>query len=77
LIEQERHAEAEPLLLEAYERMQPPQRQIIRKQQALERIVQLYEAWDAAEPGKGYAEQAAEWRAKLPTTRPLQPAPHP
>ncbi len=21
--------------------------------------------WDAAEPGKGYAEKAAEWRAKL------------
>jgi hypothetical protein len=30
------------------------------------RIVSVYEAWDAAEPGKGYAEQAAEWRAKLP-----------
>jgi len=22
-------------------------------------------AWDAAEPGKGYADKAAEWRAKL------------
>jgi hypothetical protein len=23
------------------------------------------ESWHAAEPGKGYAEKAAEWRAKL------------
>ena len=34
--------------------------------EALERIIKFYEAWDAAEPGKGYAEKAAEWRAKLP-----------
>lgn len=26
----------------------------------------LVDAWDAAEPGKGYAEKAAEWRKKLP-----------
>ena len=25
----------------------------------------LYESWDAAEPGTGYAEKAAEWQAKL------------
>jgi len=28
----------------------------------------LCESWDAAEPGKGYAEKAAEWRAKLDET---------
>jgi hypothetical protein len=28
-------------------------------------MVELYDSWDAAEPGKGYAEKAAEWRAKL------------
>ena len=28
-------------------------------------LVDLYESWDAAEPGKGYADKAAEWRAKL------------
>ena len=33
-----------------------------------DRLVQLYEAWDTAEPGKGYADKAAEWRAKLPVT---------
>jgi hypothetical protein len=25
-------------------------------------------SWDAAEPGKGYAEKAAEWREKLDET---------
>jgi hypothetical protein len=35
----------------------------------------LCAAWDKAEPGKGYAVKAAEWRAKLPATgaAPAQP----
>ena len=47
----------------------------------LEQSVRLYEAWHAAEPEKGYAAEAAEWRAKLEafnaTTQPAtsQPAP--
>ena len=32
----------------------------------MKRIMRLYEVRHAAEPGKGYDEQAAEWRAKLP-----------
>ena len=32
---------------------------------ALERPVRLYEVWDTAEPAAGYAEKAAEWRARL------------
>ena len=31
----------------------------------IEQLIALYESWIAAEPGKGYAEKAAEWRAKL------------
>ena len=38
---------------------------MIRKREALERVIKLYEAWDAAEPGQGHTERAAEWRAKL------------
>ena len=34
--------------------MQPPQRGRIRKREAQQRIVKLYEAWDATEPGTGY-----------------------
>jgi len=35
------------------------------KKAMLERFVRLYESWHAAEPGKGYAEKAAQWREKL------------
>jgi len=33
--------------------------------QALRHLVRLYESWDAAAPGEGYAQKAADWRAKL------------
>jgi serine/threonine protein kinase/tetratricopeptide (TPR) repeat protein len=61
-----RFAEAEPLLVGACEAIKdrgdvPP----ADKREALHRIVRLYESWDAAEPGKSYAEKAAEWRGKL------------
>ncbi len=36
-----------------------------RAQDTLNRVIDLYNAWHAAEPGKGYADKAAEWRAKL------------
>lgn len=61
-----RFAEAEPLLIESYDALhndagtKPKNRK-----EMLDRFVRLYESWDAAEPGKGYAEKAAEWRAKL------------
>lgn len=37
-----------------------------RKTEAIQRVVDLYEAWDAAEPDQGYNAKADEWRAKLP-----------
>ena len=73
LTQQGRFAEAEPLLLGAHEGMKddpavPPPAQTggaDRKRQALERVVQLYRAWDVAEPGKGHDEKAREWQARL------------
>jgi hypothetical protein len=55
---QGRHAEAEPLLLQGYERMEPPDEPIPRRRrrEARERIVALYEAW-------GKPEAAARWRS--------------
>jgi hypothetical protein len=49
-------------------------------QDALKRIVNLYEAWDSAEPGQGYDAKAAEWRAKhdlaaAPTPKSQQTSP--
>ncbi len=54
---QGRHAEAEPLLIEGYEKMLPPGPLSFHKREALARIVRLYEAWKR--PGK-----AAEWKAR-------------
>ena len=34
-------------------------------QETAQALVELYEAWGAAEPGKGYAEKAAAYRAML------------
>ena len=32
-------------------------------------LIDLYDAWHVAEPGKGYDEEAAAWRAKLEALR--------
>ena len=53
------------MLVEAAERIEPPERFRHRIGEAIERIVALYTAWDVAEPDGGYADKAAEWRAKL------------
>ena len=66
-------AQAERLLLEAYEGMKDhPEAPDERKREALERIVKLYETWHVAEPDDegdhgrdAHATKAAEWRAKL------------
>ena len=45
----------------------------MHRRHLLKEFIRLYEAWESAEPGQGYAEKAAEWRAKLPVAAP-QPA---
>jgi len=61
-----RFAEAEPPLLEASDALKDRQdASPTEKRRALDRIARLYESWGAAEPGKGYAEKAAQWHAKL------------
>jgi tetratricopeptide (TPR) repeat protein len=72
LLGQKKYAEAEPLLLAGYEGMKQREREIptvvkVRLTEAIERLVQLYEAW-------GKPEKAAEWRAKLPPTAAELPA---
>jgi serine/threonine protein kinase len=63
LLGQQKFAEAEPLLRQGYEGMkeheaQTPEGAKARLTEALERIVQLYDAW-------GKPDKAAEWRKKL------------
>jgi serine/threonine protein kinase/tetratricopeptide (TPR) repeat protein len=65
LLGQEKYADAEPLLIQGYEGLKAREDQMsplyarFRIGQAGQRVVRLYEAW-------GRAEQAAEWRTKLP-----------
>jgi tetratricopeptide (TPR) repeat protein len=74
LLEQKKYADAEPLLLKGYEGIKARQAQMpplyarFRVNEAGQRIVQLYEAWNRPE-------DAAEWRAKLQTPRPDQSKP--
>jgi hypothetical protein len=63
LLGQKQYAEAEPLLLAGYEGMKQRQQQIpppgkVRLFEAVERLVQLYEALDQQE-------KAEKWRQKL------------
>ena len=62
---QKNYAEAEPLLLQSYQGLQQRQASLPpilnaprRITEALERLVQLYDAW-------GKPAQAAEWKKKL------------
>ncbi len=66
LLRQGKLTEAEALLVGGFEQIRrDPQAPEVRKREALDRIRRLYEAWDAAEPGKGYAAKAEEYRALL------------
>ena len=62
LLGQKKYAEAEPLLVHGFEGMEKLQSQeahavIVWRAEALERVVQLYVAWDKLDT-------AAEWRRK-------------
>jgi serine/threonine protein kinase/Tfp pilus assembly protein PilF len=63
----ERWSEAEPMLVEAHRLLTgangPGDADAVA---CVEMLVRVYESWEAAEPGKGHAERAAVWRARLP-----------
>jgi WD40 repeat protein len=68
LAKQAKFIEAEPLVTESANALQAnEQTPESRKNEAIQRVVDLYEAWHAAEPGKGYDAKSGEWRAKLST----------
>ena len=72
LVGQQKYTDAEPLLVQGYEGMKqreakiPPQGNV-RLTQAVERLVQLYEA-------TGRKDKADEWRSRLPLIGPPKPA---
>ena len=75
-----RHEEAEALLMESYDGLSatfgPTHERTIG---LIERLVDLYTAWHAAEPDSGYDAKAAEWRGRLEawqvTTQPAESQP--
>jgi serine/threonine protein kinase/tetratricopeptide (TPR) repeat protein len=76
LLGQQKYEEAEPLLRRGYEGLKARERTIQADErtcltEALERLVQLYDAW-------GKPEQAKQWRAKqVPPEPPKQASEHP
>ncbi len=63
LAAQQEFAKAEPLLLTAFEEIRSREyARLDDRKVALERIVNLYESWDAAESGTHYADRAIEYR---------------
>ena len=61
-----RYGEAESLLLAAHEAYaQIPSAPPDSVRQNLEALIELYDVWHKADPGKSYDAKAAEWRAKL------------
>lgn len=70
LLGQKKFAEAESLLMTGYEGLHQrettiPARSKVYIPEALERLVQLYADWHAAEPDQGYDAKAAEWKGRL------------
>ncbi len=65
IAKQGRFKEAEPLAIAAFESMVVDQSLPSDRQQALQRIIQLYEDWDQAEPGENYDQQAIEWSGRI------------
>jgi tetratricopeptide (TPR) repeat protein len=62
----QRFSEAEEALLEAHRILLDALGSTHeRSTKVAEELVQLYDAWHAAEPSKGYDAKAAQWRAKL------------
>jgi eukaryotic-like serine/threonine-protein kinase len=57
--------EARPLLIAGYEQMEPPPAAADRKAQALQRVIELFEALHAAEPDAGHDASAEQWRSRI------------
>lgn len=66
LMEQDSYSEAEPLVVALHDQLDNDGESTIeQKVESIDRIIKLYEAWHAAEPGLGYDVKGAELRAKL------------
>jgi serine/threonine protein kinase len=71
-----RFDEAERLLLESHTTLnRTAGAQPRHEQKTIQCLADMYSAWDAAEPGTGKAELAAEWRARIASMQPATTQP--
>ena len=60
-----RHADSERDLLQAEKLSRPG----TNRGEVVASLVELYDAWESAEPGRGHAAEAARWRTTLSDAR--------
>jgi len=66
LVEQKSYSQAEPLLLSLHQQLiDQTDSTTEQKHNSKQQVVDLYKAWRAAEPDKGYDHQATKWQARL------------
>ena len=66
LLAQKKFAQAEPLLLEAQEKLAASaEAPVDARRKAIHRLVDLYESWELGSPGQGKMAEAARWKARL------------
>jgi hypothetical protein len=70
LVQEGHYQQAEPLLLNAYQGFDKASEQYApRKQEAKERLFQLYTAWNHAAPNTGKAKLVDQWKAATPDAK--------
>lgn len=66
LTKQAKFVQAEGLLVEAAEQIDPPEQwRSLRRGEAIQRVVDLYTVWHASKPNSGYDLKAEEWGGRL------------
>jgi tetratricopeptide (TPR) repeat protein len=73
LMRQSKFAEAEDLLVEAAEQIGPPESFMYRRDEAIQRVVDLYTDWHNTQPNNGYDLKAQEWQQQLEPQTPPEP----
>ncbi len=68
LAKKSKFIQAEPMLIQAAQQITPPETYAYRRDEAIQRVIDLYTAWHISEPNSGYDTKAQEWQTKLAST---------
>jgi tetratricopeptide (TPR) repeat protein/tRNA A-37 threonylcarbamoyl transferase component Bud32 len=73
LVSLNRFSDAEPELIEAHRVLAAAEgASVERRQDCVTALINLYEAWNKAEPDQGHSAKAAQWKQKLETAAPTR-----